>query len=100
MEQDFEWRRWWDDEHGAYACADSVDVAVQSGLPRNGIAYIPRTRDGCPLRLLVSAAEFDRDASLLVQASGAIRTVTFPRTVRKVRGRAFQNTPVRSAVLN
>ena len=100
MEQGFEWRRGWDDEHGAYACADSVGVAVQGGLPRNGIVYRPRPRDGCPVRLLVSATEFDRDASLLARASGAIRTVIFPRTARKVLDRAFQNTPVRSAVLN
>ena len=100
MEQGSERRRGWDDEHGAYACADSVDIAVQNGLPGNGIVYRPRARDGCPLRLLASATEFDRDASLLARTSDAIRTVIFPRTARKVLDRAFQNTPVRSAVLN
>ena len=68
--------------------------------PNNGIEYDPHAEDAHSQRLFVSATEFDRNMSQLVEGAADIKTVVFPSTVRETLEDAFSNTSVQSAVLN
>ena len=106
----------WDLKRGQYTCRDGADVSVPNRTPapkcsdggsdrakdlsllRTGIVYQPYSRDGRTCRLLASATEFDRSMS---QIAGGLKgkTLTFPRTCRKMSRSPFEGAEVERVAL-
>ena len=72
----------WDEEHRRFGCMD--DVVLE--LPR--IAAFLHTKDG-KSKLAVSGVRFSRDMREMIESEDVIRTITFPKTVRTVKQKAF-----------
>ena len=60
----------------------------------NVIEYDPHAEDAHSQRLFVSATEFDRNMSQLVEGAADIKTVVFPNTIREISEDAFSDTSV------
>ena len=111
----------WDKRHATYTCVDGLRVLAKREM-FNRIGYedpaldlapdkrqiFRRNRTPCRLghttsyqqRLFVSRIEFNRKLSQIARAISSVTTVTFPNTVTLVLDGAFQNTSLRSVVLN
>ena len=65
---------------------------------RNRILYNPRAKK--QQRLFVSGTEFDRRMSQVVKGAKDVRTIIFPSAFKELSYEVFQETPVRSVILN
>lgn len=74
--------------------------AQKQVLPISGILYRVCDRGGRSPRLLVSGTEFDRELLRIERAAEDAVTAIFPNTARGALEGAFENSSLRSAVLN
>ena len=74
--------------------------AQRQVLPRSGISYRACTGGGRSPLLLVSGTEFDRELLRIERVAEGAATVIFPNTARGTLEGAFENSSLRSAVLN
>lgn len=102
----------WDDERGAYLCADRVAVRARAVAgrtwsrgtrrqpPANAIGYSAcARRRRAQVQVFLSGAELSRDMAQLVRGAREARTAVFPPSVRRARDRAFCGCEALRAVL-